>query len=144
MSCCMCEPMETAQSLGDDTHAVVARPKWAREHGLHTECGPLCRSMDGLIDVCSNEDEGRSERKTPTPCVETNRQKSEAKTKTEQHTTRNVAWTGQDRTRHVYGTLSAHIISHQFFASVQTADQFNSLTGVCQETAFVGSSRRAS
>ena len=26
MSCCMCEPMETAQSLGDDTHAVVARP----------------------------------------------------------------------------------------------------------------------
>ena len=29
MSCCMCEPMETAQSLGDDTHAVVTRPKWA-------------------------------------------------------------------------------------------------------------------
>ena len=30
----MCEPMETAQSHGDDTHAVGARPKWAREHGL--------------------------------------------------------------------------------------------------------------
>ena len=27
MSCCMCEPMETAQSLGDDTHAVVTQPK---------------------------------------------------------------------------------------------------------------------
>ena len=35
----MCEPVETAQSLGDDTHVVVARPKWAREHGSHTECG---------------------------------------------------------------------------------------------------------
>ena len=33
----MCEPMWTVQSLGDDTHAVVKRPKWAREHGLHTE-----------------------------------------------------------------------------------------------------------
>ena len=28
--------------LGDDTHAVVARPKWAREHGLHTKC---CASL---------------------------------------------------------------------------------------------------
>ena len=27
--CCMCEPLETAQSLGDDTHAVVTRPRWA-------------------------------------------------------------------------------------------------------------------
>ena len=122
-----------AQSHGDDTRVVVARPKWAREHGLHTECGPLCRSMDGLIDVCSNEDEERSERKTPTPCVETNRQKSEAKTKTEQHTTRHAAWTGQDRTgqdrtgqdrTRLRDILSAHITSHQFFAGVQTADQF--------------------
>ena len=29
MSCCVCELMETAQSLGDDTLAVVARPTWA-------------------------------------------------------------------------------------------------------------------
>ena len=28
-SWCMCEPTETAQSLGDDTHAVAIRPKWA-------------------------------------------------------------------------------------------------------------------
>ena len=35
MSCCMCEPMETAQSLGDDTHAVAMGPMWAGEHGLH-------------------------------------------------------------------------------------------------------------
>ena len=39
---CMCEPVETAQSLGDDTHAVVKRPKWALEHERHTACGPLC------------------------------------------------------------------------------------------------------
>ena len=31
-SCCMCEPV-TAQSLGDDAHAVVKWPKWASEHG---------------------------------------------------------------------------------------------------------------
>ena len=34
--CCMCEPVVTAQSLGDETHAVVTRPRWAREHGQHT------------------------------------------------------------------------------------------------------------
>ena len=39
MSCCMCEPKETAQSLGDDTHAVVKRPRWASEYGQHTWCG---------------------------------------------------------------------------------------------------------
>ena len=43
MSSCMCEPVETAQSLGDDTYAVVTRPKWAREQGLHKVCGPPCR-----------------------------------------------------------------------------------------------------
>ena len=43
MSCCTCEPMETAQSLGDDTHAVGTRPKWARKHGLRIWCGPSCR-----------------------------------------------------------------------------------------------------
>ena len=35
MPCCLCEPMETAQSRGDDTHAVAMGPMWAREHGLH-------------------------------------------------------------------------------------------------------------
>ena len=48
MSCCMCKPMGTAPSHGDDTHAVVTRVKGASEHGLHTfnrrnyrtECGP--------------------------------------------------------------------------------------------------------
>ena len=48
MSCCMCEPMETAQSLGDDTHAVVKRPKWAWEYGIDTERGPPCRWVASL------------------------------------------------------------------------------------------------
>ena len=34
--CCMCEPLVTAQCLGDETHAVVTRPQWAGEHGQHT------------------------------------------------------------------------------------------------------------
>ena len=33
---CMCEPVVTAQSLGDETYVVVTRPQWAREHGQHT------------------------------------------------------------------------------------------------------------
>ena len=45
---CMCEPMETAQSLGDDTHAVVKRPKWPSEHERHTACGPLCWLVTSL------------------------------------------------------------------------------------------------
>ena len=36
MFCCMCEPVETAQSLGDDTYAVVRRSEGAQEHGLRT------------------------------------------------------------------------------------------------------------
>ena len=36
MSCCMCEPMKTAWSLGDHRSAVGTRPKWAREHRLHS------------------------------------------------------------------------------------------------------------
>ena len=48
MSCCMCESQETAQSLGDDTHEVVKRPKWASEHGQHTQCGRFCRWVESL------------------------------------------------------------------------------------------------
>ena len=34
--------------FGDDTHAVGTRPRWAQEHGIHTECGPLCRWVASL------------------------------------------------------------------------------------------------
>ena len=32
ISCFMCESVETAQSLGDETHAVATLSTWAREH----------------------------------------------------------------------------------------------------------------
>ena len=38
----MCALTDKAQSLGDDTHAAVARPKWTAEHGPRFVCGPLC------------------------------------------------------------------------------------------------------
>ena len=93
-----------------------------------------------LIDVCSNEDEGEVHVRPPTTCVETNRQKSEAKTKTEQHTTRHAAWTGQDTSTGHFEC--AHHLSSVFLQLFRR--RTNSFTGVCQETAFVGSSRRAS
>ena len=46
--CCMYEPTETAQSLGDDTHAVATRSKEAWKHGQHTERGPPCQWVAGL------------------------------------------------------------------------------------------------
>ena len=68
-SCCMCEPMETAQCPGDDTHAVVAGTKWAREHGIHAKCGPIVGGLRAWpIDMCSNKDAGRSQSETPTLC----------------------------------------------------------------------------
>ena len=121
MSFCMCEPRRLP-SLTAMTHAVVAQRKWAREHGLHRvwsfvsvgcEPGPLIGARTRTWE---------NERKTPFPCVETNRQNSEATAKTEQQTTRNVAWTGQDRTR-LRDNMSAHIISHQSFAGVHSCFQ---------------------
>ena len=41
MSCCMCEPMETVQSLGDDTHRVIAQATRALEHGPRTDVWSL-------------------------------------------------------------------------------------------------------
>ena len=51
MSCCMCEPTETAQSLGDDAHAVATRPKWAREHGTQSVVLCVCGLRAGLQAV---------------------------------------------------------------------------------------------
>ena len=123
MSCCMREPMETAQSHGDDTRAVVAGQS-GHESTNYTQSVVHCVGRWTGSSMCART-RMRAEVhvRPPTPCVETNRQKSEAKTKTEQHTTRHAAWTGQDRTR-LRDILSAHIISHPFFAGVQTADQF--------------------
>ena len=38
--CCMCEPLETARSLGDDTHAVATRPQEYES----TDCAFVCWS----------------------------------------------------------------------------------------------------
>ena len=67
MSCCMREPTETAQSLGDDTHAPLARPQLVREQRLRTECGPLRWWVAWPIHKCSKKDVGKRERETHTP-----------------------------------------------------------------------------
>ena len=71
MFCCMCEPMETAQSLGDDPHAVGTQPKWAREHGPHSLCGPLLSvgCKPGPSTGARTRDAGKRERKTPDPLL---------------------------------------------------------------------------
>ena len=47
MSSCMCELMETAQSLGDDTHATVTRLK-GHQSTICTVCGSLLRWVESL------------------------------------------------------------------------------------------------
>ena len=66
MSSCMCEPMETAQSLGDDTHAVVTRLE-GHQSTDRTVCGSWRWWVESLAHpMCSNKDAGKRERKTPT------------------------------------------------------------------------------
>ena len=55
MSCCMCEPVETA-----DTHAVGARQKQASEHGPHW-FGPVCRGAASLAHRQVLETRARAE-----------------------------------------------------------------------------------
>ena len=69
MSCCMCEPTETSQSLGDDRPALLARPLWVREHWMRTKCGPLRWWLVWPIKKCSNKDVGKRERETHTPTL---------------------------------------------------------------------------
>ena len=105
MSCCMCEPSETAQSPGDDTHAVAARPKWIQEHGFHRVCGPFYRWVASLAhrEVLETRTRAEVTVRPPVPCVGTYRPRTEAKTKTktktDQHTTRTVALTTQRQDR---------------------------------------------
>ena len=62
-------PWRLHRLFGDDTHAVVAQPKWASGHGPHSVC---VNRVGGLrawpIDRCLNKDAGENERKTPTLC----------------------------------------------------------------------------
>ena len=85
MSCCMCEPMETAQSLGDDTHAVATTAKVGRRArtahrvmcslvSVGCKPGPSIRARD--------KDAGERECETPTPCA-TYRQREKKKEKRE-------------------------------------------------------------
>ena len=48
MSCCMCEPLETAQSLWRRHTCGGYTAKVGRDHGLHTVCGPMRRWVAGL------------------------------------------------------------------------------------------------
>ena len=48
-SCCMCEPMRTAQSFGDDTHAVATGLHLGMRARTSQRCVvPLCRWVESL------------------------------------------------------------------------------------------------
>ena len=47
---------------GDDTHAAVTWPEWAREHGRHTQWSPMSVGCELGPSTCSNKDAGRRER----------------------------------------------------------------------------------
>ena len=49
MTSFMCEPMETAQSLGDDPHAVGPRPQGSVRAQATQRCGPLSPCVGGSM-----------------------------------------------------------------------------------------------
>ena len=73
MSSCMCEPTKTAQSLGDDTHAVVTRLQGHQS----TVCGSLFRWVESLAHPMRVRTRTRANVNVrPRPLVETNKQKT--------------------------------------------------------------------
>ena len=69
VSCCMREPMETAPSPGDDTHAAVTRPMWAREHGLRKVCGRVGGVRACPIDKYSKKGCGQTQTQNSNPLL---------------------------------------------------------------------------
>ena len=76
MSSCMCAPVETAQSLGDDTHAVVTRLKGHQSTDC-TVCGPWRRWVESLAHPMRARTRTRANATVrPRPLVKTNRHKT--------------------------------------------------------------------
>ena len=66
---CMWEPTETAQSVGDDTRAVATASKGAKEHGLHTKCGPASvGGKPGPSTGAPTRTRAEANVRPPTPC----------------------------------------------------------------------------
>ena len=80
--------IDRTQFLGDDTHAVVTRPSWAKGY---TKSVVFC--VGGFevwpIDMCSNKDAGKGEPETPTLCDERGREREAGLSKRQR--SRNVA-----------------------------------------------------
>ena len=73
MSSRMCEPMETARSPGDDTHAVVTRLEGHQSTDC-TVCGPLRRWVERLAHPMRARPRTRANVNVrPRPLVKTNR-----------------------------------------------------------------------
>ena len=60
VSCCVCEPMETAQSLGDDTHAVIVLQSGHESTDDTQSLVPLVGGWEAWpIDKCSERGRGQ-------------------------------------------------------------------------------------
>ena len=76
VSSCMCEPMETARSLGDDTHEYVTRLKGHQSTDC-TVCGPWRRWVESLAHPMRARTRTRGNVNVrPRPLVKTNRHKT--------------------------------------------------------------------
>ena len=59
--------------FGDDTHAVVTRPKWAREHGVHTEWSPMSVGCEPGPSIGARTRTRAEVNVRPRPLVQVNR-----------------------------------------------------------------------
>ena len=73
-SCCTCQLMETAQSLGDDTHAVANCLNLVVRARTAQRCGSVCRRAESVVPPISDLN----------PC-----DKQQLREKSEKHTTHN-------------------------------------------------------
>ena len=94
--------METAQSLGDDTHAVGHTAKvGTRARATHRVLCPLvpvgCKP--GLSIGARDKDAGQRERKTPTPCAKREEREERKKKEKKERQTERKKETKRKRTR---------------------------------------------
>ena len=123
-SSCMCEPMETAQSLGDDTHAVVTRLRGHQSTDC-TVCGPLRRWVESLAHPMRARTRTRANVNVRhRPLLKTNRQREKRGRDSETKETAEPRMKLLTPAPHTTQYTAQHITTTHFTEATTTKKQF--------------------